>query len=145
VPQVPFSAIIAPVIQRALLGGLAAAAIVVLAVWLHSSHLDAQGVAFRPTPAHPATKAQIASALSHFERAGHNNPDTKPEVDEATILIFLKRDTQATRLLGEVVRKEPRNATAWARLSQATSRSDPQLSQAAVARVLALAPPPASR
>ena len=144
-PQVPFSAIIRHVIQRALLACLAVAAIVVLALWVHSSHLDAEGVAFRPTPAHPATQAQIAAALNHFEQARKNNPDTKPEVDEATILIFLGRDAQAARLLGEVVRKEPRNATAWARLSQATSRSDPQLSQAAVARVLALAPPPTSR
>jgi hypothetical protein len=131
------------VIQRALLACLAAAGIVVLAVWLHSSHLSAQGAAFRPTPANPATKAQIDAALSEFQRARHNNPDTTPEVDEATILIFLGRDAQAARLLGQVVRKEPRNATAWARLSQATSRSDPQLSRAAVARVLALAPPPA--
>jgi hypothetical protein len=129
------------VVQRALLACVAVGAIVVLAIWLHSSRLEAKGEAFKPSPSNPVTPGQVRTALSEFDRARHNNPDTKPELDEATILIFLGRNAEASRLLGDVVHKEPRNAGAWALLSRATSRSDPKLSAAAVARVRELAPP----
>jgi hypothetical protein len=129
------------VIQRLLLAGAAVAAIVVLAIWLHSSQLEARGEAFKPSPSNRVTPAQVRAALTNFDRARNNNPDTKPEVDEATILIFLGRDAEAARLLGQVVRKEPRNASAWALMSRATQRSDPKLSAAAVDRVRELVPP----
>ena len=128
-------------IQRVLLGGAAVVAIAVIALWLHSSHLESQGRAFRPSPAHPVTPAQVNRALSEFDRARKNNPDTRPEVEEATILIFLGRNAKAAAMLRQVVRKEPQNAQAWGFLSLATRTLDPQLSQAAAARVLKLAPP----
>jgi hypothetical protein len=128
------------VFQRIVLVCLSAVAIVVLGVWLHSSHLAAEGEAFKPSPSNPVTPAQIRTALSVLDRARKHNPDTKPDVDEATILIFLDRDADATRLLSRVVRDEPRNARAWGLLAQATARSDPKLSAAAVARVRQLAP-----
>jgi hypothetical protein len=129
--------------QRVLLAAASVAGIVVLAVWLHSSHLAAQGEAFKPSPSNPVTPAQTRTALSQLDRARNNNPDTKPDLDEATILIFLGRNAEASRLLGKVVRDEPRNVSAWGLLSQATRRSDPKLSAAAVARVRQLAPTPA--
>jgi hypothetical protein len=129
------------VIQRVLLAVAAVAAVVVLALWLHSSHLESEGRAFRPSPSHPVTPAQVKRALSEFDRARRNNPDTRPEVEEATILIFLGRNAKAAAMLGQVVHKEPRNAQAWGLLSQATRSSDPRLSQAAAARVLQLVPP----
>ena len=129
------------VIQRVLLACGAIAGIVVLAIWLHSAHLESQARAFKPSPAHPVTQAQIDRALSQFEGARKNNPDTRPDVEEATILTFLGRDARATAMLRNVVRDEPRNALAWAQLSVATRSSDPALSAAAVARFRELVPP----
>ncbi len=129
------------VIQRVLLACGAIAGVVVLAIWLHSTHLESQARAFKPSPAHPVTQAQIDRALSQFEGARKNNPDTRPDVEEATILTFLGHDARATAMLRNVVRDEPRNALAWAQLSVATRSSDPALSAAAVARFRELVPP----
>src|SRR6266516_8228509 len=105
--------------QRVLLATAAVTGIVVLAIWLHSAHLAAQGEAFKPSPSHPVTPVQVRTALSQLDRARNNNPDTKPDLDEATILVFLGRDAAATPLLSGVVRKEPRNANDWSLMYKA--------------------------
>jgi hypothetical protein len=128
------------VIQRIVLVVVSVAAIVVLGVWVHSSHLAAQGEAFKPSPANPVTPAQIRTALGQLDGARKNNPDTTPDVDEATILVFLGRNADATRILSRVVHDEPKNARAWGQLSIATRRSDPARSAAAAARVRQLVP-----
>jgi hypothetical protein len=128
------------VFQRIVLIGVSVAAIVVLGVWLHSTQLAADGAAFRPSPSHPATPAQVRSALSELHRAGHNNPDTTPDVNEAILLSFLGRNAQSARILLKVVRDEPKNARAWGQLSLSTRQSDPALSAAAAARVRQLVP-----
>jgi hypothetical protein len=128
------------VIQRIVLVCVSVAAIVVLGLWAHSSHLAAQGEAFKPSPSNPVTPAQIRTALSRLDGARKDNPDTTPDVDEATILIFLGRNAEATRILGRVVHDEPRNARAWGQLSIATRQSDPARSAAAAARVRQLVP-----
>ena len=127
-------------IHRIVLVGVSVAAIVVLGVWLHSSHLAAEGEAFKPSPSNPVTPAQISTALSHLDDARKNNADTTPDVDEATILIFLGRNADAARILSRVVGDEPKNARAWGQLSIATRQLDPARSAAAAARVRQLVP-----
>lgn len=128
-------------IQRAVLACLAAAAIVVLAVWLRSSHLQAEALSLRPKPGTPASSPAVKHAIGLLERAARNNADTQPRVDEAILLIFTGHKARAAQLLGGVVSEEPSNPAAWGLLAQATSRSNPQVSAAAAARARALAPP----
>jgi hypothetical protein len=125
------------VTQRIVLVGVAAAAIVFLGIWLHSTQLAQEGAAFRPG----AAPAQVRTTLSDLDRARKNNPDRTPEVDEAIILTFLGRNAEATRILSNVVRDEPKNSRAWGQLSLATRQSDPALSAAAAARFRQLVPP----
>jgi len=130
-----------PLIQRIVLGCAAAAAIVVLAIWLHSTQLENRANDFRAR-----SSASVPSGVRYvtglYQRAAHNNPDTRPIVEEATILIFAGQQARAARLLQGVVRDEPKNVAAWAQLSVATRDLDPGLSAAADARVRALAPRP---
>ena len=104
------------VIQRVLLACGAIAGIVVLAIWLHSAHLESQARAFKPSPAHPVTQAQIDRALSQFEGARKNNPDTRPDVEEATILTFLGRDAEGH---GDAAERGARRAAQRDRLGTA--------------------------
>ena len=128
-------------IQRIVLGCAAAAAIVVLAIWLHSTQLENKANDFRAR-----SSASVPSGVRYvtglYQRAAQNNPDTRPTVEEATILIFAGQRARAARLLQGVLRDEPKNVAAWAQLSVATRDLDPRLSAAAAARVRELAPRP---
>jgi Flp pilus assembly protein TadD len=127
-------------IQRIVLIAASMTAIVVLAIWAHSTRLASEGAAFKPSPTNPVTPAQVRAALSELRRASNNNPDTTPDVDEAIVLTFLGRNDEAARILTRVVGDEPKNARAWGQLAVATRQSDPALSAAAVARVRQLVP-----
>jgi hypothetical protein len=129
------------VFQRIALACGAAAAIVVLAIWLHSTQLENQAGTFHVTSA-GRVPAGIRHVTGLYARAAHNNPDTRPVVEEATILIYAGQQARAARMLERVVRDEPKNAVAWGQLRLATQDLDPRLSAEADARVRALAPPP---
>jgi predicted Zn-dependent protease len=69
------------------------------------------------------------------------NPDSRPRIDQAALLLATGRRREAVRVLGPVVRKEPDNARAWGLLADATANIDPRASARARARLRQLEPP----
>jgi Tfp pilus assembly protein PilF len=116
---------------RALIrGALAATAIAVgawLAVGLQSARHEA--AADRIGRSGDLSGGRFEQARDLYRDARHGNPGTDPERQEGRLLIVAGRMEQATRLLVDVVRREPENAHAWALLAVAAERADPALSR----------------
>jgi predicted Zn-dependent protease len=69
------------------------------------------------------------------------NPDRRPDLVEAFLLLRRGRQAEAVALLRRTVRAEPESVEAWALLARAAARVDPRLAAAARARLRELAPP----
>jgi predicted Zn-dependent protease len=128
----------AAVIARLAMLLAAAAAIAVSVVWLHDAHSQAAA-----TDALNASRFDQAARL--FQRGRALAPDSAAKGSEAFALLKAGHADQAAALLEEVVRREPRNARAWAALAFADRDRDPARAAYAVARARTLAPPPESR
>lgn len=127
-------------IERALIGLAAAAAVVVFALWAHSAALEDSAMKTATIPPALLSRAQVQGAVSQFERARAHNPDTRPIVQEAALLARRGRTRDAIALLQPVARKEPQNLTAWVLLSIAAQPGSALANQAR-ARALRLNPP----
>jgi hypothetical protein len=117
-------------------GALAAAAIAIaawLATGLYSARLQAQADGIGSSGR--LSGARFDQARDLYRRARDGNPGTGPEVQEARLLIVGGRATAATRLLLDVVRREPENAHAWGLLRVAAERDDPALARRAARRL----------
>jgi predicted Zn-dependent protease len=123
-------------LARAVLVIGAVAAIAFSAIWLHQSHLlsEARRAAFAPGAT--TNKAQVAHVTALFQRARAHTPDSLPAMYEALFLFEAGQRARAAALAGQVVRREPRNVSAWSLLGQA----DPPRAGEARARILELNP-----
>jgi Tfp pilus assembly protein PilF len=128
------------VVERAFLLVAAIAATVVGVVWLHSATLQADAQQIAERPPQQLSAAQVARAVSLFERARADNPDTGPIVLEAGLLERRGQHRRALALLRPVVRDEPDNLTAWVLVAVAARPVDPDLATRAVQRARALNP-----
>jgi Flp pilus assembly protein TadD len=125
---------------RLIVGIVAVAAGVWLATGLHSARLVDEGQSIARRPSASLSSAEVAKAMSLFERSRANNPDTRPIVFEAGLLARRGRRSEAVALLQDVVRREPQNANAWALLAIA-ARPGSALAAGAAARARTLNPP----
>ena len=103
---------------------LSAAAVVWLAVLLHGASLreDGQAIALRP-PAR-LSDADVARATSLLEHAAQRTPDTEPEIDEAALLIRVRKTARARALLESVVSRAEHWAGTTGTLTMAPAAQD---------------------
>jgi predicted Zn-dependent protease len=128
------------VIERGLLVGGAAVAAVFGALWLHSGRLETKAQAIAERPVAALSRTDVDRAVRLFESARADNPDTRPAVLEAGLLIRAGRGRQALGLLKPVVGREPQNLTAWVLLAAAAQSLDPPLARVAAEHANALNP-----
>jgi predicted Zn-dependent protease len=125
-----------PMLARVLLVLVSAAAVAWLAIWL--DRYDAYQHARSEAIAKGATRdpARVRHVANLFESARDLTPDTLPMLGEALFLTQAGDNQRATRVLNEVLRREPGNVSAWGLLAQA----DPARAAEARARVGRLNP-----
>jgi hypothetical protein len=126
-------------LARATLVIAATAAIVWCAIWLHQNHeLDkAHSAAFAPG----ATKdpVRVRKVVSMFDAARAHTPDSLPLMYEALFVFEAGDRRKAAALAADVVRREPKNVSAWSLLGQADSaRADEARERIAQLNPLAL-------
>ena len=123
---------------RATLLVVALVACLWLGVGLRQARFQAE--ADKRVPAASVDRALVRHKRDLLDDARWLNPDTRPDISEAQLLLFIHRDREAVRLLEDVVRREPKNFEAWRGLAQATLRVDPERSREAVRRAVELNP-----
>jgi predicted Zn-dependent protease len=126
------------VLLRATLVVVALVACLWLAAGLRSARLQAE--ADKRLPAARVDDALVRHKRDLLDDARRLNPDPRPDISEAQLLLFIHRDREAVRLLEDVVRREPENFEAWRGLAQATLRVDPERSREALRRSQELNP-----
>ena len=106
-------------LARILLVLISAAAIAWLAIWLN--RVDAYQHARREAIAKGAAQdpARVRHVTDLFESARDLTPDTTPILGEGVFLIEAGQNQRAARVLNEVLRREPRNVSAWGLLAAA--------------------------
>lgn len=124
----------AGVAQRIVLLVVAVLAAAWLAVGLHSSRLLA-----RAENPHPGDT--VANRVDLLHRAEFLNPSTEFQVREAQIRLESGDAREATRLLKDVVRREPDNRQAWAGLVQSQQSTDLAAARRAFNELRRLVPP----
>jgi thioredoxin-like negative regulator of GroEL len=122
------------VLQRVLLTVIAVLAASWLAAGLYSSRLLARAE-------HPQPGDSVTERRDRLHRAGFLNPSTEFQVREAQIVLEAGDEREATRLLRDVVRREPENRQAWAGLVQAQAKTDPAAARQAFRELRRLVPP----
>jgi hypothetical protein len=127
-------------IERGLLAAAAVAVALFAGVWLHAARLETEAQSIAERPPQGLSKRDVNRAAQLFESATAHNPDTRPLVREAGLLIRSGRTQQPLRLLRPVVRREPDNLTAWALIAIGARTIDPALAREAAARANALNP-----
>jgi predicted Zn-dependent protease len=120
------------VLLRAALLVVALVACLWLGIGLRQVRLQAE--ADKRVPAASVDKALVREKRDLLDDARWLNPDTRADISEAQLLLFIHRDREAIRLLEDVVGREPENFEAWRGLAQATLRVDPQRSREAIRR-----------
>ena len=124
----------AGVAQRIVLLVVAVLAAAWLAVGLYSTRLLA-----RAENPHPGDT--VADRMDRLHRAEFLNPSTEFQVREAQIRLESGDAGEATRLLKDVVRREPDNRQAWAGLVQSQQRTDLAAARRAFNELRRLVPP----
>jgi predicted Zn-dependent protease len=122
------------VLARALLLVLALAA----AGWLASGYPGARDEA---RAVYGSARTDPPEAIRLLDAARARRPDSTVVPRLAGLLVLSGRPDRAIALLRPLVRAEPDNATAWAVLAIALSRTDPVAARAAQRRRVALVPP----
>ena len=123
-----------------------AAAAIAAGIWiafgLRSAHLQDEATALAPGPPAPPPPAERAErARTLLRRARTLNPDVRPRLLEAGVLLYTGREREALAALDEVLRREPENLTAEAARYQALRGLDPAAAAASARRIRELAPP----
>jgi predicted Zn-dependent protease len=126
-------------ITRTALVALALVVIAWLAVGLRSAVPETR--AQKLVQQHELGGSGGARAQRLFVDARELNPDTRPRVAEAALLLATNRRREAIRVLRPVVRREPDNARAWGILADATAHVDARESARAYAQLRRLEPP----
>ena len=128
-------------LARAGLALTALGALVVLAVGLRASLLEAEATsAITKLRAGQGSPAEAERARDRLERAGELQPGSDALVREALVLLIGGRRGQAAALAERAVRREPENLEAWGVLYQATVGRNPRRAAEAARRGRALNP-----
>jgi predicted Zn-dependent protease len=122
------------VLQRAVLIVVAVLAAGWLAAGLYSSRLLARAE-------HPHQGDSVGDRRDRLHRAEFLNPSTEFEVRDAQIVLEAGDAREATRLLRDVVRREPDNRQAWAGLVQSQAKTNPAGARRAFSELRRLVPP----
>lgn len=123
---------------RVLLLAVAVTVCLWLAAGLRASQLQAEGE--RSFDADRIDLSEVEHRLELLDDAQRLNPDPTPEIRQAQLLVVADRDSEAVRVLEDVVEREPENYEAWLGLRQAALRVDPPLSRRATREALRLNP-----
>jgi predicted Zn-dependent protease len=126
------------VAARVLLLAVAVTVCLWLAAGLRASQLQAEGE--RSFDADRIDLSEVEHRLELLDDAQRLNPDPTPEIRQAQLLVVADRDSEAVRVLEDVVEREPENYEAWLGLRQAALRVDPPLSRRATREALRLNP-----
>jgi hypothetical protein len=102
---------------------IAVTALIVLA-WLGVMERDAR---LRAGGVAAAGQGAFERAEANLRAARLLNPDTMPDVDRALLYFGADRGTDGVALLQDVVRREPKNRTAWFLLYGFTRERDPEV------------------
>lgn len=124
----------AGVAQRIVLFAVAVLAAAWLAVGLYSSRLLTRAE-------NPHSGDTVADRVDRLHRAEFLNPSTEFQVREAQIRLESGDPREATRLLRDVVRREPDNRQAWAGLVQSQQETNLPAARRAFNELQRLVPP----
>ena len=89
----------------------------------------------------PHTGDTVADRVDRLHRAEFLQPSTEFQVREAQIRLEAGDAREATRLLKDVVRREPDNRQAWAGLVQSQEKTDLPAARRAFRELQRLVPP----
>ena len=92
-----------------------------------------------------AKKGHVARAVSDLRRSRFLNPDTTPDLSRALLYYGQGKRAQASDLLQQVLRSEPRNLPAWGELLVVSRGHDPAQTGRALAAIKRLDPLDAPR
>jgi hypothetical protein len=119
--------------------GLAAVLMVAwLADALRAVDLDDQGRAVVRASGPSPTPGEVARARALFERAGRRNPDPRPQLDEAALLLTAGDSRGAAQILEGVVDRNPGSVRGWSLLATAAAPFDARRSLEANGELLKL-------
>ena len=125
---------------RVLLVVVAVVVTALLSFWARATVLESRAAGLASDIVAQADARKTREALERFESAARNNPDTRPDLGRGALLLRLRRPDEAERVLGPLVRDEPRNIDAVALLAASLSRSDPEEAERLRERQRALNP-----
>ena len=128
----------AGVAGRVLLVLAGVVAVAWLAFGLRAVDLREDGVKEGTAAGRPPAGPRLEHALDLLRRAAQRNPDPRPELDEAALLLAARQNRAAAGLLEGVVDRNPGNIRAWGLLATATAPFDEQRSLQANGELLKL-------
>ena len=128
----------AAIAVRVLLVLAGVVAVAWLAYGLRATHLQEDGVKEGAAAGRPPAGPRLQHALDLLRRAGERNPDPRPQLDEASLLLAAGRNRAAAGLLEGVVDRNPGNIRAWGLLAGATAPLDERRSLQANGELLKL-------
>jgi hypothetical protein len=120
---------------------LALAGIVVvawLALGLRAVDLQEEGQKEGAAAGRPPAGPRLEHALDLLRRAGERNPDPRPQLDEASLLLAAGRSRAAANVLEGVVGHNPGSIRGWGLLANATASFDERRSLEANGELLKL-------
>ena len=128
----------ATVVARVALVAVAVVAGAWLAFGLRAVDLQSDGQEEGRAAGRPPQGARLEQALDLLRRAGERNPDPRPQLDEASLLLASGDSRGAAALLEDVVERNPGSIRGWGLLAAATAAFDERRSLQANGALLEL-------
>jgi hypothetical protein len=126
------------VAARAVLALAGIAVVAWMAFGLRALDLQAEGRREAAAAGRPPSGPHLANALDLLRRAGVRNPDPRPQLDEAALLLAAGDSRAAARLLDGVVDRNPGSVRGWGLLAAAMAPFDERRSLQANGELLKL-------
>jgi len=128
----------ASIAVRAALIVVAVAAVAWLGLGLRAIDLQAEGQEEGRAAGSPPQGPRLQRALDLLRRAGERNPDPRPQLDEASLLLAAGDNRGAARLLEGIVERNAGSIRGWGLLAAATASFDERRSLQANGELLKL-------
>jgi hypothetical protein len=109
-----------------------------LAFGLRALDLQADGLEEGRAAGSPPQGPRLLRAVDLLRRAGERNPDPRPQLDEASLLLAAGNSRAAARLLEDVVERNPGSVRGWSLLATAAAPFDERRSLQANGELLEL-------